>query len=142
MAHLSGYLGSMTYTATSSDSNFDALDVLNDFALESWEVTQETDTFKVFAKSEAWKATFAMRSRWRGTATYLVEGGVLAANGRNMEIRGSGVGHKTFVGTFVTGSGEAYTGTGLIVGMNTDDPLDGPVRITVDMKGDGAFTYS
>ncbi len=143
MAHLSGYEGSMTYTGTSSDTNFDAEDTLNDLALESWTITQETDSFKVFAKSEAFKTTFCTRSRWSGTATYVVESGVLALNGRNMEIRGDGIAaHKQFIGTFITATGDSYSGTALVVGMNTEDPLDGPARITVDFKGDGSLSFT
>jgi hypothetical protein len=136
----------MTYTATSTDTNFAADDALNPLALETWNITQETDSFKVFTKSEAFKTTFGTRSRWRGTATYIMERpttGIITSAGRNMEIRGDGVvAHKQFVGTFVTGSGEVFTGTALVVGLDTDCPLDGPDMVNVTFKGDGELTYS
>lgn len=154
MSHISGYGGTMTYSSTSTDQNFDALDALNPIALQSWSITQETDNFKVFTKGEAWKTSFATGSRWRGTATYILDrpdpDGILAADGRNMEIRGDDADGgetgdndaeaKTFDGTFLVNADIIYTGEAWVTSMSPASPLDAEATMTVEFRGKGALT--
>ncbi len=139
MPLVSGYTGSLTWTGTESDVIF--APATTDVKLQSWSIRQTTDEFGVSVKGDSWETTFGTASEWSATATYLLQDTIVAA-GLSVEIRGASSGPKTFNGTFVTTTGESYTGIGFVTGMTTEDPLDGPVTVTVELEGDGKLEFA
>jgi hypothetical protein len=141
MPHLSGYAGAVTFTGGGSDTVFGP--TTSELKLNSWEITQETDSFEAKSKGDAWYSTFPTASRWFGTMTFLVQDMLANDQVEDMEIRGSGLTDavKTFDAVFKTSAdGDAYTGQGIITRMRTTDPLDGPVEQVVEFKGGSTLT--
>ena len=139
MAHLSGYTGSLTYSTPASNVLFSPTDA--SVILQSWTVTQTTDTHEAIAKGDIGVTTFPMASRWTGTATYLQQDTVAAANDGDLAIREDSTG-KAIAVSFVTDTGDSYDGTGFVTSISTDDPLDGPVTVTVEFTGNGILAQT
>lgn len=141
MAHLSGYTGNISFTGAASDTIFSPT-LGTDLEIQAWSIRQTTDEFGVSSKSEAWEVTFGTASEWTATATFLLEDSIVAPF--DVEIRGSGTtdAEKTFDATFITTTGEKYAGVGIVANIVTDDPLDGPVTVTVELEGNGELTFA
>lgn len=139
MAHISGFTGAIAFGGASSDTNFNP--AASSLTVQSWGLTQNTDTHEAYAKNESWATTFYAGSSWTGTATFLAED-ALAANNMDFEIRAAGEVGKAFTSIqfeFVSGA-DYFTGSGIVTGMTMDNPLDGPVTVTVNFTGDGSLT--
>jgi hypothetical protein len=144
--YVSGYTGNIAFSGTASDTVFNPT-IDTDFSLESWSIRQVTDEFGVSAKGDAWETTFGTASEWSATVVFLLED-TIAANadaGFDIEIRGgAGTAVKDFdaATTFITTTGETYTGGGIVTSIETDAPQDGPIRVTVGLEGNGKLEYA
>ena len=134
MAHLSGYGGKITKSVGPAFLTV---------GVESWTVNQETQMHEAYAKGTVagsdYKTKFATVSRWFATSTHLVQDdivtGTLLAQGTAVTVE------FIIVGTDGDTVGDRYyAGSGYIVSCNTESPLDGPVRTTVEIRGNGALT--
>ena len=134
MAHLSGYSGRITKTVGPAFITT---------GVESWTVNQETVMHEAYAKGTVagsdYKTKFATVNRWYASATVLVQDEVVTAT---LLAQGTAVTVRfIFVGTDGDTIGDRYyAGSGYITSLSTDEPLDGPVRATVEIRGNGALT--
>jgi hypothetical protein len=142
MAHISGYTGSISFTGGDDDAIFSPSST--EMKLTEWEVTQLTDSFGAFAKGEAWEAAFGAGSEWGGRLRFLPQDILALGEHEHFEIRESTKSSpKTFTADFESvASGDKYTGSGIITGMRSVSPLEGPYEIEVNFEGDGALTYT
>ena len=137
MAHLSGYTGTLTYTGSAAAELFAPTDT--SVKLQSWSVTQTTDTHEAIAKQDVGVTTFPMASRWVGTATYLQQSTAITGE---LAIREAASTGKTIAVSFLTDAGDSYDGTGFVTSIATDCPLDGPDTVTVEFTGNGILTQT
>lgn len=136
--HISGYTGAIAFGGGSSDVKFDP-DVAaggTDYALESWEVTQEQGNFEAYAKAQEWVTTFPTVARWRATASFLLQSGVTA---ESLEIRNATSVSKAVSVIFTPVTGDTLSGAGSLDSLAFSSEKEGPAMVTVGMIGTGAL---
>lgn len=141
MAYISGYEGSMGFTGTSGVVVFSPASDGSDLKLDSWGITMTTDDFGALALGDAWETGFVTASEWTGNATFQIQSGLETA-GYSGLIRTAANLAKTFAATFVTRTGEEYTGSGNITNMSPEVRADGGVQIAVEFMGDGKLIFA
>jgi len=135
MAHVSGYDGTISYTAA-ADAIFGPTDGTT-VELESWTLRQTTDTFSAFAKGEAHKTKFATASDWTATVTFLIQDGLVSTE---LDIRKAATAPKQVTSLQLhTTTQDFFAGEGYVSSIEIDDPLDGPVRVTCEIEGNSAI---
>lgn len=144
MGHMSGFGGTLTLD-TASNTEFGPISTGGsaDIGLQRWTVTAETDTFEAYAKGDSFVETFNTGTRWRATIEALMESTMAATN---LDIRLDGQAAKTMGdGTdhvkFFTQGDNYLLGKGFVTSVDFDDPLDGPVVVTIEMEGDGTLDF-
>lgn len=125
MAHQSGYGGSVDITGGGPA----AIAV----GVEAWTVNQATEVIEARAKQDTWKTKFAGASEWDAQITCLVADDATsgwntmsAVTNMKLEVNAS----------------DFFTGSGFISSHTLEDPVDGPVKITYGITGNGNLVYS
>lgn len=136
MPHVSGRSGTMTFGAESG-TEFNPGTGID---LQSWTLTQETDTFEAFSKADHFVTSFRTVTRWSGTATFLHDDGGLIDT---MAIREASTEGKLITGLVLSTDGtDAYNGNAIVTRGVTESPLDGPLSFTLDFVGNGVLTFT
>lgn len=134
MGHISGYTGTVTFTGAVGVAVF--APTTTEIKLEGWTLHQETDTFEAIAKGESHYARFGTVTRWRGTASFLVQADLDTTTDAYLTIRTSGNASSKMIDlTLDTVGGKQWDGNAHLTNMTFDDPLDGPVKVDIEFVG-------
>ncbi len=136
MAHISGYGGSMTFTAGEIEGTGTPKVVA---AIESWTVNSTSETFAAFAKKEDWETGFQGAAEWDATVVCLVQDD--ATTGLLPELYSSPTLNTVIFllnATRTLESGTIAAGTSpILANVSTSNPIDGPVKVTYTIIGNG-----
>ena len=124
--HQSGFTGSLTFGA--GPTNLVAVGTL-----QKWDVTQETGVIAAYAKGDVWKTKFPTVNRWSADVECLVPDGVDPATQLV-------TGQTITTAKFIINATDILQGSGKIVSISIDDPLDGPVVAKIKILGNGILT--
>lgn len=138
MAHISGYSGTITFGGVVGVAVFKP--TTSELELTEWTLHQETDTFEALAKGESHYTRFATVSRWRGTASFLLQADLDTTTDSYLTIRTTdNASSKMITLTLDTVTGKQWDGSAHLTNMTFDDPLDGPVTVDIEFVGTGTM---
>ena len=129
MARHTGYGGTITFTTTTTSTAIEA-------EIQRWDLSLEQAEWESYAKSDDFKDFQFGRKTWQAICVFLVDTGVLTTDHTLIGVKVEALilnydGSDKWTAQ-VDGGG---TNVGQITNVSVSSPLDGPVEITVTIRG-------
>lgn len=145
MAHVSGYVGTITFTGTMGDDVWKGGNSLSALKVTEWSINMTSGSFEAAAKSDPWVTTFTIGAEWTSTCTFLFQDS-WGTNDSEALVRAATFTIKKAQIAFVS-SGDSWTaqtanGYAIVKNMKVNDPLDAPVTMTVELEGEGPLLFT
>ena len=120
--HQSGFNGSIDFTSGGPTG------LVTSASLLRWSCRERMKSFSCYAKGDVWETQFTLAGTYEFNFDVLIP--VNVTPGTNLQ-----VGMAVVEGKFNINAADYITATGVIVDLDIDDPLDGPVVAKMRMIG-------